>query len=265
MSELYVSELAIYPVKSLAQIVLNESRIGRFGLEYDRQWMIVDKDGYFVTQRQNARMCMVQPEYFGNRLKLKAPGMRELLVTVNDYKTKHKVIVWEDECDAYDCGDEAAEWLSQFLAIDCRLMLFPEDEDRLVDQTYAEPIDYTAFSDGFPILLISQASLDDLNHKLEKPVSMLRFRPNLVVAGCSPYAEDGWKLLRIGDLTLRVVKPCSRCAIPNIDVATAKRTAEPAKTLSSYRKKNNKIFFGQNVIANGNGLLQKGMPVEILE
>ena len=121
-------------------------------------------------------------------------------------------------------------------------MFFPADENRLVDQVYAKPGDHTAFSDGFPLLLLSQASLDDLNSKLNTPVPMSRFRPNLVVSGCEPFAEDNWRILRIGELTLYVVKPCSRCVIPNIDVITAKRSAEPAKTLSGYRKRNNKIF-----------------------
>ena len=265
MSELYVSELAIYPVKSLAQIVLDESRIGRFGLEYDRRWMIVDRHGCFVTQRQHARMCLVQTELSGSELQLKAPGMLDLIVAVADDKIKHKVIVWEDECHAYDCGDETAEWLSKFLEIDCRLMYFPEEEDRLVDQEYANAGDYTAFSDGFPVLLTSQASLDDLNSRLDKPVPMSRFRPNIVVTGCDAFEEDEWRLIRIGDLTMRVVKPCSRCTIPTIDITTAEKSSEPIKTLSQYRKRDNKIFFGQNIIVNGQGLIKKGMAVEVLE
>ena len=265
MSELYISELAIYPVKSLAQVVLDESRIDRFGLVQDRRWMVIDRDGVFITQRQHARMCLVQPEFSGNKLKLKAPGMSDLIVADADEKIIRRVTVWEDKCNAYDCGNDAAEWLSQFLEIDCRLMYFPEDENRLVDQKYANSGDHTAFSDGFPILLTSNASLDDLNSKLDKSVPMQRFRSNIVISGCKPFEEDNWRILRIGELTLNVVKPCSRCSIPNIDVATADRCEEPIKALSTYRKKNNKIFFGQNVIANGKGVLRKGMSVEIIE
>jgi uncharacterized protein YcbX len=135
-----------------------------------------------------------------------------------------------------------------------------------VDLGYAQQGDRTAFSDGFPLLLISQASLDDLNSRLtqnqQQPVTMNRFRPNLVVSGCEAFAEDGWKKIRIGEITFRIVKPCSRCVIPNIDIETAERGNEPARMLASYRKRDNKIFFGQNVIAENEGELTIGMPVE---
>jgi hypothetical protein len=134
-----------------------------------------------------------------------------------------------------------------------------------VDQTYAQAGDKTAFSDGFPLLLISQASLDDLNQRMEKPLGMNRFRPNLVVKGNSAFAEDAWKKIRIGDIELRIVKPCSRCVIPSINIETAEREAEPTKTLVSYRKRDNKIFFGQNVIADNTGTLEVGMDVELLK
>lgn len=166
---------------------------------------------------------------------------------------------------ALDCGDEAAAWLSRFLEMECRLVFFPEDEIRQVDPTYARSGDRTAFSDGFPVLLISQASLDDLNRRLKTPVAMRRFRPNLVVSGCEPFAEDGWKQIRVGEVTFRVVKPCSRCVIPNIDPDTAEKSAEPTRTLSGFRRRENKIFFGQNLIADGMGKLELGMPVEVLE
>lgn len=265
MTDLYVSELAIYPVKSLAQITLDESRIDRFGLVNDRRWMVVDQNGVFISQRQYAKMCLIQPVFINNKLTLKASGSKDLKVTSVNVNTRHKVVVWQDECNAYDCGDDVADWLSEFLDVKCRLMYFPKDENRLVDQMYAKSTDHTAFSDGFPILLISQASLDDLNSKLEMPVPMSRFRPNLIVSGCPPFAEDDWKTIRIGELLLNVVKPCSRCTIPNIDSTTAERGIEPAKTLSGYRKTNNKIYFGQNVIPNGEGFIQKSMPVEIVQ
>jgi uncharacterized protein len=265
MTRLYVSELAIYPVKSLSQILLDESKVSRFGLEKDRRWMVVDKSRKFVTQRQQARMCLVQTDLLDDVLKLSAPGMPDLSVAVVNKKTKHKVVIWEDECQVHDCGDMPAKWLSEFLHIDCRLVYFPEDENRLIDQVYASSDDHTAFSDGFPVLLTSQASLNDLNSKLAKSVPMSRFRPNLVVTGCDAFAEDNWRVIRIGDLTMRVVKPCSRCVIPTIDTSTGKKSSEPIKTLSQYRKRNNKIFFGQNVIANGTGFIKKGMTVEILE
>ncbi len=265
MTQIEVSELAIYPVKSLGQIAVNNVRVGRFGFDMDRRWMVVDTDGYMITQRKKSRMCLIQPRLSENHLRLQAPDMLDLDIFCSADLARRSVTVWEDQCRALDCGDQAAEWLSQFLDMECRLVFFPEDEVRQVDPAYAAPGDRTAFSDGFPILLISQASLNDLNRRLAMPVSMRRFRPNLVVAGCEPFAEDKWKKIRIGEITFRIVKPCSRCIVPNIDPDTAEKSAEPNRTLSSFRRRDNKIFFGQNVVANSQGKLELGMPIEILE
>ncbi len=264
MTELQVSALAIYPVKSLAGIPLQSASVQCFGLENDRRWMVVDAGGKFLTQRQHARMCLIQPELQGDELYLRTEGMEDLVVSRPASLNKRRVTVWSDQCNALDCGDEAATWLSRFLAIDCRLVYFPDDEVRTVDQRYARPGDRTAFSDGFPLLLISQASLDDLNGRLDTPIAMARFRPNLVVQGCDAFAEDHWKEMRIGDLRFRIVKPCSRCTIPGIDPATAERGQEPLRTLASYRQRDGKIFFGQNVIADGQGEICVGMAVELL-
>ena len=260
-----VSELAIYPVKSLGQIVMDTVQVGRFGFELDRRWMVVGGDGHMVTQRKKPRMCLIQPRISENNLWLYAPDMPDIEVLYSPDSSRRPVTVWEDQCMALDCGDEVAEWLSRFLDMKCRLVFFPEDEIRQVDPAYAEPGDRTAFSDGFPVLLISQASLNDLNRRLATPVSMRRFRPNLVVAGCEPFAEDKWKKIRIGEITFRLVKPCSRCIVPNINPDTAEKSAEPNRTLSSFRRWDNKIFFGQNVIADCQGTLEPGMPIEIIE
>ena len=265
MSSIKVSQLAIYPVKSLRQVSLDASEVDHFGLHNDRRWMVVDQNGNYITQRKVARMCLIDAFVIDDQLSLSAPGMSDISVAKPTIDTILQVTVWDDQCNAFDCGGEIASWLSQFLQIECRLVFFPDNEIRIVDQTYAQENDRTAFSDGFPILLISEASLDDLNSKLDSPVSMARFRPNLVVKGCDAFAEDDWKLIKIGDLTMRVVKPCSRCVIPSIDIETAEKGSEPTRTLSSYRRRDNKIFFGQNVIANGVGRIEVGMDVEILE
>ncbi len=264
MTELIVSELAIYPVKSFARIPLQAAAVQRFGLENDRRWMVVDAGGKFLTQRQHARMCLVQPALMGDELHLRATGMPDLTVSRPTGPDRRPVTVWDDRCAALDCGDVAAAWVSRFLAIDCRLVYFPEDEVRAVDPRFAQPGDRTAFSDGFPLLLIAQASLDDLNSRLAAPISMSRFRPNLVVQGCDAFAEDRWREIRIGDVRFRIVKPCSRCTIPGIDPATGERGTEPLRTLAAYRKRGDKIFFGQNVIADGQGEIRVGMAVEVL-
>ena len=269
MSNLIISELAIYPVKSMRQVQLKKSPLQFSGLKHDRRWMVVDSNGVMITQRKVARLCLIQPKLIHPEidcsLTLNAPEMPEIEVRVPDGPTKRSVKVWDDECNAYDGGDEVANWLSQFLDIESRLVFFPDNEIRIVDQTYARPEDQTAFSDGFPILLTSQASLDDLNSRMDEAIPMARFRPNIVVSGCEAFAEDDWQQLKVGDVTLRIVKPCGRCIIPSIDIATAARCKEPIKTLVAYRKRDNEIFFGQNAVANGEGIVEVGMKVEVIE
>jgi len=265
MPNITVSELAIYPVKSCAQIPLKKARIDSFGLNHDRRWMVVDKHGKFVTQRQQPSMCLIKSELVEQGIIISVPGMDALQVTVPTTRETRQVIVWNDQCSAIDCGDVVAQRLSRFLGIECRMVFFPADEIRQVDLNFSQEGDRTAFSDGFPILLISQASLDDLNSRMETPLPMARFRPNLVVSGCEPFAEDNWRRIKIGELIMRIVKPCSRCVIPSIDINSGEKGVEPTKTLLSYRKRDNKIYFGQNVIADGEGKIKIGMPVEVLD
>ena len=265
MTDIKVSGLSIYPVKSCREVKQNTSMVESFGLKNDRRWMVVDKSGVMLTQRKLSIMCLIQPEVIEDGLNLHAATMNSLHVSYPLNNKKITVKVWSDECLAFDAGDRAANWLSDVLSTTCRLVYFPEDEFRQVDLTFAEKGDKTAFSDGFPLLLISQSSLDDLNQRLVKPITMNRFRPNIVVDGCEPFAEDSWKKMRIGETEFRIVKPCSRCVIPSINIETAVREDEPTKTLMGYRKHENKIFFGQNVIANNFGVIKLGMSVEILE
>lgn len=265
MAKITVSDLSIYPVKSCREVTQNSTQVDAFGLKNDRRWMVVDDHGVMLTQRKISKMCLIQPEIIAAGLVLKTATMESLYVDIPVANKKSTVTVWQDQCQAYDAGDEAANWLSLVLEIKCRLVYFPEDEFRQVDLTYANVGDKTAFSDGFPLLLISQGSLDDLNQRLLSPIPMRRFRPNIVVKGCQPFAEDSWKKIRIGDITFRIVKPCSRCVIPSINVETAEKEDEPIKTLVSYRKRDNEIFFGQNVIAEDAGIIEVGMHVELIE
>lgn len=260
-----LSELNIYPVKSLAGISLNRSIVDAFGLQNDRRWMLVDMQGRMLTQRKLARMCLIHPQLTSQGVRLAAPGMDDIDITLADTPDTCKVQIWDDRCNAYDAGDPAAHWLSEFLATDCRLTYFPDAEVRQLDQHYAQPNDKTAFSDGYPFLLIAQASLDDLNRRLQTPVTMSRFRPNLVVTGSEAFEEDQWRRIRIGNMSFRLVKACSRCIIPTIDPSNAEKSKEPIATLSQYRKRENKVYLGQNVIADGTGELAVGMKVEILE
>lgn len=266
MSGVVLSQLYCYPVKSLAGLSLSQSAVEPFGLQYDRRWMIVEtQSGDFMSQRRYPQMTLIQVEQHQQYILLRDWEERTLQVETPFGDQQREVIVWGDHCQAWDAGDEAADWLSKLLQYDCRLVYFPDDGLRQVDPVYAQANDKTAFSDGFPLLLISQDSLDDLNRRMDEPVGMMRFRPNIVVSGCGAFAEDRWKRIRIGDITMRVVKPCSRCSIPNVNPITGKREKEPMSTLNQYRRQDGKIFFGQNVIADQMGEIAVGMPVEILE
>jgi len=266
---MHLSSLYRFPLKSAAGESLQRCASDSLGLLGDRRWMVVAAGtGRFLTQRILPRMALLQAHWQGDTaLKLAAPGMPELLVRVPDDKTMRCVQVWSANPVVPDAGETAAAWLSDFLGQACRLVYLPEDDGIQVDLDYARLGERTAFSDGFPFLLIGQASLDDLARRVGRPLEMLRFRPNLVVSGAEPYAEDGWKRIRIGQLTFRVVKPCSRCVIPTLDPATGERAPdrEPLNTLLSYRKGPGGVFFGQNLIAEGRGELEVGMPVEPLE
>jgi len=266
MGGLILSSLYFYPVKSLVGVALNSGPIDERGIRYDRHWMVVDADGQFVTQRAYPEMSQIHVGLAPGGLRFRAPNMPDLdIPLINTSAIELEVEVWGDRVLAHFAGSKGADWLSQYLGIDARLVYLTNKSDRPVDPEYATPADQVGFADGFPFLLISEASLDDLNNRLESPVSMLRFRPNLVVKGCEPYAEDSWKRIRIGDMVFRVSKPCSRCVIPTIDPEIGNKGKEPIRTLSQYRQRDNKIYFGQNLLHEGVGEIEVGATVEILE
>jgi len=265
MAALTLSGLYRYPVKSMRGAAFDELAVGPLGPVGDRQWMLVDETGRFLTQRQLPRMALMSAELDpADRLVLRAPGGRECQVGDGPGEPVD-VTVWRDTLIAQAVDPAADAWCSDFLERPCRLVRMAPDTVRRVDPNYAAADDRVGFADGFPFLLISQASLDDLNRRIGQTLPMRRFRPNLVVDGCGPYAEDGWRRLRIGDVTFRVAKPCSRCIIPTIDPQTAERAPEPLRTLMTYRRRDNQVFFGQNLLHDSTGLLRLGMPVEPID
>ena len=264
--QLRLEQIWRYPVKSLRGSQLESAVVDARGIRLDRHWMLVDRQGAFLSQRQLPRMILVETRVEDQALRLSAPGMQDLLLPGAHVGDDVAVKVWRDECTARVMDPRADAWLSEFLGVECRLVFLPPGSVRQVDLNYARQGDQVGFADGFPFLLISQASLDDLNRRLPAPISMERFRPNLVISGCDAYAEDSWQRIRIGELVFRVVKPCSRCIIPTIDPETGSRgDAEPLATLSRYRKHGNNVVFGQNLVHDGIGSLERGMRVEILD
>lgn len=267
---MHLSSLYRYPLKSGSAELLEAGGCDELGLSGDRRWMVVDANsGKFLTQRAQPEMALLKARWEGeDALLLSAPGMEVLKVSVPDlHSAARGVVIWRESLQVPDAGDAAAQWLTRLLDHPCRLVYLPASQGIQVDMDYARPGERTAFSDGFPFLLIGQRSLDDLSARVGQILDVRRFRPNLVIAGSAPYAEDTWRRIRIGSLEFRVVKPCSRCIIPTIDPLNGERSPvrEPLATLMNYRKGDGGVFFGQNLIAEGTGLLQVGMPVEVLE
>ena len=239
-----ISGLYIYPVKSLAGIALQESELDSMGLKYDRRWMMVSTDGRFLSQRTLPKMALIKTSLDdAGQLTLSIYDKPNLIVAKASDNTM-PVKIWNDTVLANMIGDESDRWLSEVLGVPCHLVYIKEEIVRQCDLEYAKKGDRTAFADGFPMLLASEASLYDLNKRLENPVDMRRFRPNIVVKGCEPFAEDTWEKFKLADVAMRGVKPCSRCPIPTVDPDTGERTGtEPIKTLASYRKKNHKAKY----------------------
>ena len=261
---LRLTALNIYPIKATHGIALAESEVDGFGLRYDRRWMVVDGSGQFISQRSHARLALVVPSIQGDRLRVDAPGMPTLEVPLRPSSSvSTTVAVWDDVCSANWVGEGAAEWFSEFLGGAYSLVHMAEDAMRPADPVFAPAGSRVSFADGFPFLLISEESLDDLNRRLAEPLPMNRFRPNLVVAGGKPYDEDSWNRLEIGGIRLRVVKPCGRCVVTTTDQMTGERGKEPLRTLATYRKRDGEVMFGQNVVHEGVGRLRVGDPVAI--
>jgi len=262
-----LSTISFYPIKSLRGHDVDTAEVERMGLENDRCLMLVDPDGMFLTQREHARMALVTPVLKAGRLTLSAAGMSAITFDVGKQGKRVNTEIWSStQVEAIDQGDLAAEWLSDFLKLSTRLVRMADDYRRKVSAEYAtRPDDHVGFADGFPILIVSEESLNDLNNRLEKPVPMNRFRPNLVVRGVKPFAEDHWKRIRLGQVEMALVKPCARCNMPTIDQETAESGKEPNATLAQYRKVNGKVMFGVNVIPITTGPVRLGDTLEILE
>ncbi|MBD2102296.1 MOSC domain-containing protein [Leptolyngbya sp. FACHB-261] len=266
MSQPLLSAIYVYPVKSCAGIELDAAHLDTWGLRYDRNWLIVDEKGSFLTQRAFPRLALIKTALEPDSLRLTSPGMPEFSVPLAPIASERlSVTVWDDQCQAVDQGSAAAEWLSTFLETPCRLVRIGEGYDRPVEPDYISEPAQVSFADAYPLLVISEASLRDLNARLEIPLPMNRFRPNLVVFGCEPYAEDGWRAVRIGNATFRGVKLCERCAITTTDQATAERGKEPLVTLATYRRAKSGVVFGQNLVHTNIGEVRRGDAVEVLE
>jgi uncharacterized protein YcbX len=266
---LTVSQLYIYPVKSLGGIAVNTALVTARGFENDRRFMLVDQEGLFLTQREFPSMALLRTAIESGELivwnkdnqsdKLRLPLVPEPSLLSTSVK------VWDDYCEAQYVSDDADKWFSKQLKASCRILYMPESSKRMVDPLYAFNNEITSFTDGYPVLLIGQSSLDDLNKRMTDVLPMDRFRPGIVMTGGQPFEEDTLEQFRINGISFYGVKLCARCAITTTNQETATTGKEPLKTLAKYRAANNKVFFGQNVLCEGQGIIQPGDEIVVIK
>ena len=266
-----LASITLYPLKSAAGVDLDASPIEARGLAGDRRWMVVDPEGKCLTGREHPRLVLVRGRIGDGGLRLEAPGHPPATVPRaapgSGGDAARPVTMWNGDTRGVDAGDEAASWLSAVLQTPVRLVEMTDDCLRPPDPEVARPGDLVSFADCFPVLVIGRASLDELNARLEEPTSMRRFRPNLVVEGAPPFAEDHWWRVRIGEVEFEGAENCERCTFPTIDPETGTKDArrEPMRTLATFRRRpEGGVFLGQNLIPRTFGTVRVGDPVEVL-
>lgn len=265
MSTTQLQSISIYPIKSSAGLSLSSSWVDKIGLPFDRRFVICDNQGQFITARTLPKLCLIKCNITETGIILTAPDMPLLQVNYHECKDEYQhVTIWKDTMLAQRCSDAVDSWISKYVGKNVHLLYFGEQTTRYVSKT-TNPV---AFADGYPLLLISTASLADLNSHLKQPVTMAQFRPNLIVEGCEPFAEDTWKHIRIGEVEFEISKPCSRCIFTTVNPLTGEKQPqqEPLATLKSYRQvASGDVMFGQNLIPLNKGQVNAGDKVTVLE
>jgi hypothetical protein len=258
-----------YPVKALRGVAVQALELGPRGPVNDREFMLVDGDGRFVSQRTAPRLATLSARVAPSVLELRDDSDERHSVRLDVQGARRAATIWRDQVDALDCGDEAARWLTARAGVDCRLVRLASDATRLIDAKYRpRPDAQTTFTDGYPLLLTNTASLDDLNTRLERPIGMERFRPNVVVETDTPWAEDDWRRVRLGEVELDLVKPCARCAVITTDQRTGERPdgSAPLSALAAFRTQApHGAIFGQNAVHAATGTLRLHEAGAVLE
>lgn len=263
---LRVSALTVYPVKSMAGWPMTAATVVDTGFHHDREWMVIDAQGNFVSQRQFPKLALVRPTLLDNALSLDAPGQPTIQIPILNDGERISTEVWSSPCQTIHQGSEAADWVSAYLGAPCRLVRMDPANKRALSPKYqVSGTEVVGFADRLPFLLATEASLADLNGRLTDPVTMSRFRPNVVVTGCKAFAEDTWKRIKIGPVVFRVQKACDRCEIVTVNQDTGQKGIEPLETLGRYRTQPKGIMFGQIMIQENQGDIRVGDAVEILK
>jgi hypothetical protein len=265
--EYSVQDIYIYPIKSLGGIRLEAAEVEEKGFKYDRRWMLVDESGLFLSQRTIFKLAQLHVKLINDIITVFKQDQQEERIVIpvaQETEQSIKVTVWDDEMDAKLVGTIYDDWFSRILSMKVRLVKMPDSTQRKVNSKYAINDESVSFADGMPYLLIGQSSLDDINGRIEIPVPMNRFRPNIVFSGGQAFSEDAWKRIVIGEITFQVVKPCPRCVMPTIDQNSGVKSKEPMKTLATYRSVGSKVLFGQNMIAINFGIFRVGDSIKLL-
>ncbi|MGW8122538.1 MOSC domain-containing protein [Roseivirga echinicomitans] len=269
MSNLIITALYIYPIKSLSGIEVAKAKVESRGFQHDRRFMLVDENNQFITQRKFAKMALLQPALTASEIivRHKKEAVSPLKISLAEPNTSPEMVtIWDDTCPAKPVSHEADEWFSTVLGMKCRLMYMHDDSIRQADQRYAiNETDKVSFADGYPFLMISEESLAQLNGKLDEPMDMRRFRPSIVFKGGKPHEEDEIRKVFCNGIEMFGVKPCARCVMTTVNPDTSEKGKEPLQTLSSYRQIGNKILFGENFIATNKGELKVGYLLKVLE
>jgi uncharacterized protein YcbX len=250
-----ITGLNIYPVKSCRGIALTQARLTETGFEHDREWLVVTPENRFLTQRERPLLAQIETAIEGDQLVLRKPQGAELALPLDLTGPEVEVTIWRSKTAAFDAGEQAAAWLTEHMGKPARLVRFDKRTKRASDTKWTGDVEaLNQFSDAYPWLLISQGSLDELNRRMQQPLPMNRFRPNIVVDGLPPFGEDSVDEFIAGDVRLKVVKPCDRCVVTTTDQITGERPSdEPLKTLKEFRFDRNLrgVLFGQNMILTG--------------
>jgi uncharacterized protein YcbX len=264
-----ISELYIYPVKSLGGIKISKAELTDRGFKYDRRWMLVDSNNRFLTQREHPLMALLQTEITSAGLKVyRKHNPSDFILIPFTYSSANRITVnvWDDFCEAIPLNVQFSAWFTDAIQLPCRLVYMPDDSLRKVDARYAiRQDDVTSFSDAYPVLVISEESLTDLNNRMDDALPMNRFRPNIVIRDCAPFEEDTLRHFKINEIDFYGVKLCARCVLTTINQDTAERKKEPLKTMYTYRARNNNVYFGQNVLYHGNGTVSVGDEITVIE
>ncbi|MEH6452149.1 MAG: MOSC N-terminal beta barrel domain-containing protein [Psychromonas sp.] len=257
-----LTDIYIYPIKSVKAINLPASLVEEKGLKFDRRYMLIDQNGEFITGRNYPQLTQINVQFSRQKLIVNAPNMETLTIDPALFTEQTKIAtVWSDKVNAQHCNPQYDQWFSDFLNIKCQLVFFSEHSQRFVKNKKTQ----VSFADGYPLLLVNQASVEQLNTRLDKPVTALHFRPNIVIKGSIPFVEDSWSHIKIGEVEFEVSKPCSRCLFTNVDPKTGiANQQEPIRTLAKYRYYQGNIDFGQNLIPLNSGMIRYGDEVQVI-